>query len=44
MLDRPVVNIALMVWEELPYEKSARRGPNYIHMANLFGIGRHKNS
>ena len=39
MLDRPVVNIAFDGWEELPYEKSARRGPNYIHMANLLALG-----
>jgi hypothetical protein len=39
MLDRPVINIAFDGWEELPYEKSARRGLNYIHMAKLLALG-----
>jgi hypothetical protein len=39
MLDRPVINIAFDGWEELPYERSARRGLNYIHMAKLLSFG-----
>lgn len=39
MLDRPVVNIAFDGWEKLPYEKSVRRGLDYIHMAKLLALG-----
>jgi hypothetical protein len=39
MLDRPVVNIAFDGWEQLPYEKSVRRGLDYIHMAKLLALG-----
>jgi hypothetical protein len=39
MLDRPVVNIAFDGWDKLPYEKSARRGIDYIHMAKLLALG-----
>jgi hypothetical protein len=39
MLDRPVINIGFDGWEELPYERSARRGLDYIHMAKLLALG-----
>jgi hypothetical protein len=39
MLDRPVINIAFDGSKELPYEKSARRGLEYIHMAKLLAFG-----
>jgi hypothetical protein len=39
MLDRPVINIGFDGWEDLPYEKSARRGLDYIHMAKLLSLG-----
>jgi hypothetical protein len=39
MLDRPVINIAFDGWTELPYEKSARRELDYIHMAKLLALG-----
>ena len=39
MLDRPVINIAFDGWRELPYEKSARRAIDYIHMAKLLALG-----
>lgn len=39
MLDRPVINIGFDGWETLPYERSARRSLDYIHMAKLLGLG-----
>jgi hypothetical protein len=39
MLDRPVINIGFDGWQELPYEKSARRGIDYFHMAKLLSLG-----
>jgi hypothetical protein len=39
MLDRPVINVAFDGWEEAPYERSARRGLDYIHMAKLLALG-----
>jgi CDP-Glycerol:Poly(glycerophosphate) glycerophosphotransferase len=39
MLDRPVVNIGFDGRQDLPYEKSARRGLDYIHMAKLLSLG-----
>jgi CDP-glycerol:poly(glycerophosphate) glycerophosphotransferase len=39
MLDRPVINIAFDGLTELPYEKSARRGLDYFHMAKLLALG-----
>jgi hypothetical protein len=38
MLDRPVINVAFDGSKELPYEKSARRGIDYIHMAKLLAL------
>ena len=39
MLDRPVIDIAFDGWEDLPYERSARKGLDYIHMAKLLALG-----
>jgi hypothetical protein len=39
MLDRPVVNIGFDGRQDLPYEKSARRGLDYIHMRKLLSLG-----
>jgi hypothetical protein len=39
MLDRPVINIAFDGSRELPYENSARRTLDYIHMAKLLALG-----
>ena len=39
MLDRPVINIGFDGWQDLPYEKSARRGLDYIHMTKLLSLG-----
>ena len=39
VLERPVINVAFDGWEEVPYEWSARRGPDYIHMAKLLAFG-----
>jgi hypothetical protein len=39
ILDRPVINIAFDGLEDLPYEHSARRGPDYLHMAKLLALG-----
>ena len=39
MLDRPVINIGFDGWQDLPYEKSARRGLDYIHMRKLLSLG-----
>ena len=39
MLDRSVINISFDGSDELPYERSARRGLDYIHMAKLLGFG-----
>jgi hypothetical protein len=39
VLDKPVINIAFDGWNTLPYEKSARRGINYVHMAKLLALG-----
>ena len=39
MADRPVVDIAFDGHKELPYEKSARRVTQYIHMAKLLAFG-----
>jgi CDP-glycerol glycerophosphotransferase (TagB/SpsB family) len=39
VLDKPVVNVAFDGFEELMYEKSARRGVDYIHMAKLLALG-----
>jgi hypothetical protein len=39
MLDRPVINISFDGRDELPYERSARRGLDYIHMAKLLAFG-----
>jgi hypothetical protein len=44
MLDCPVVNIAFDGWTALPYEKSARRGLDYIHMAKLLALGGVRNA
>jgi CDP-glycerol glycerophosphotransferase (TagB/SpsB family) len=39
ILDRPVINIGFDGWEELPYERSARRGLDYIHITKLLALG-----
>jgi hypothetical protein len=39
MLDCPVINIGFDGSHDLPYEKSARRGLDYIHMAKLLSLG-----
>jgi hypothetical protein len=39
MLDRPVINIGFDGYEDLPYEKSARRGLQYIHITKLLAMG-----
>jgi CDP-Glycerol:Poly(glycerophosphate) glycerophosphotransferase len=39
MLDRPVINIGFDGWQDLPYEQSARRGLDYIHMRKLLSMG-----
>jgi CDP-glycerol glycerophosphotransferase (TagB/SpsB family) len=39
MLDRPVVNIGFDGSQDLPYEQSARRGLDYIHMTKLLSLG-----
>ena len=39
MLDRPVVNIGFDGWEKLPYERSARKSLDFIHMAKLLAFG-----
>jgi hypothetical protein len=39
MLERPVINIGFDGWEDLPYERSARKGLDYIHMAKLLALG-----
>jgi hypothetical protein len=39
MLERPVIDIGFDGWEDLPYEKSARKGLDYIHMAKLLALG-----
>jgi hypothetical protein len=38
MLDCPVINISFDGSEELPYEKSTRRGLDYIHMTKLLAL------
>jgi hypothetical protein len=38
MLDRPVITIAFDGDEDLPYEKSARRALDYIHIAKLLAL------
>jgi len=39
MLDCPVINVGFDGCEDLPYERSARRGLDYIHMAKLLALG-----
>ena len=39
VLDRPVVDVCFDGDDDLPYEKSARRGPDYFHMAKLLAFG-----
>ncbi len=39
VLDRPVINIAFDGRKDLPYEWSARRGPDYSHMSKLLAFG-----
>jgi CDP-glycerol glycerophosphotransferase (TagB/SpsB family) len=39
ILDRPVVNIGFDGQEELPYDRSARRGLDYAHIAKLLALG-----
>jgi CDP-glycerol glycerophosphotransferase (TagB/SpsB family) len=39
LVDRPVISIGFDGWEELPYEKSARSGPDHIHIAKLLAFG-----
>jgi hypothetical protein len=39
MLDCPVINIGFDGWQELSYERSARRTLDYIHMAKLLKFG-----
>jgi CDP-glycerol glycerophosphotransferase (TagB/SpsB family) len=39
ILDRPVVNIGFDGWEDLPYEKSARRGLDYTHIVKCLALG-----
>jgi CDP-glycerol glycerophosphotransferase (TagB/SpsB family) len=39
ILDRPVINIGFDGREELPYERSARRGLDYIHITKLLAMG-----
>ena len=39
ILDRPVIDIGFDGWEELPYEQSARRGLDYIHITKLLALG-----
>jgi hypothetical protein len=39
MLDCPVINIGFDGSQDLPYEKSARRGLDYIHMRKLLSLG-----
>ena len=39
ILDRPVINIGFDGREELPYERSARRGLDYIHITKLLALG-----
>jgi hypothetical protein len=39
MLDRPVINVGFDGWQDLPYEKSARRGLDFIHMRKLLSLG-----
>jgi hypothetical protein len=39
MLDRPVIDIAFDGWEELPYDQSARKSLDYIHMTKLLAFG-----
>jgi CDP-glycerol glycerophosphotransferase (TagB/SpsB family) len=39
ILDRPVINIGFDGWEELPYEQSARRHLDYVHITKLLAMG-----
>ena len=39
MLDRPVINIAFDGRQLLPYQKSARRCLDFVHMAKLLAMG-----
>jgi CDP-glycerol glycerophosphotransferase (TagB/SpsB family) len=39
ILDRPVVNIGFDGQEELPYDRSARRGLDYTHIVKLLALG-----
>jgi hypothetical protein len=39
MMGRPVIDIGFDGWEDLPYERSARKGLDYIHMAKLLALG-----
>jgi hypothetical protein len=39
MVDRPVINIGFDGVQDLPYERSARRGLDYIHMTKLLSLG-----
>jgi hypothetical protein len=39
MLDRPVINVGFDGLQELPYEESARRGLDFIHMRKLLSLG-----
>jgi hypothetical protein len=39
MANRPVIIAGFDGWEDLPYEKSARQGLEYIHIAKLLKLG-----
>ena len=39
ILDRPVINIGFDGQEELPYDRSARRGLDYTHIVKLLALG-----
>lgn len=39
LADRPVISISFDGWEQLPYAKSARAGPDYIHIGKLLAFG-----
>jgi CDP-glycerol glycerophosphotransferase (TagB/SpsB family) len=39
ILDRPVINIGFDGSENLPYDQSARRGLDFIHIAKLLSLG-----
>jgi len=39
VVGRPVISTAFDGWEELSYEKSARQGLDYFHLAKLLALG-----